>query len=281
MPYTANEGTEVAGGKYIVPPGVAVEELDGGKKKLSEKCPQDLEELLEKKGMKTVYDDLVKAIVKEGNTRSLFGDWKDKEFVSVIDLFADEFATKAIKVVLCKRVSNGMAGTQRWIEFIDTEIAPDYIPQYDASSRSGQAIKTMYNTLKFPEGVAVEELKQWNGRKQLKEKIPIYVEKLLREKDVMREYNDLVEACVKEGVGRRFNNWKMSKLLIIQEEFSPRFEAKGVAIFLSLKDEWVSHGKHGGHMEKFRWIEFVDREKQPNYTPQRDAETKEEKCIIS
>lgn len=34
-------------------------------------------------------------------------------------------------------------------------------------------------------------------------------------------------------------------------------------------------------MEPFRYIMFVDREKQPNDTPQRVTDTKDEKCIIS
>ena len=45
----ATEGKEVVNGNHAVPPGVAVEVLDGGKKKLSKECPEDLEKLLLKK----------------------------------------------------------------------------------------------------------------------------------------------------------------------------------------------------------------------------------------
>jgi hypothetical protein len=279
MPYFDEEGTKVAKGKHVVPKGVAVEELDGGKKKLSEECPPDLKDLLTSKGLIPVYDKMVAAIVDEGNTRSLFGKWKDLEFASIIDLFRDEFAEKAVKVSLCKR-SSAMK-TYRWIEFIDTEEVPDYIPQYDVVNTSGQVIKTMYTTLEFPYGVAVEELKQWKGRNTLKEKIPIYVEKMMTEKDLMVEYTDLVDACVSEGVGARFKAWNIDKLKEIIKYHTPKFEKKGVALFVSHKQEYISHGKHGGHHEFFRWIEFVDREIQPNYHPQRDAETKDEQCIIS
>jgi hypothetical protein len=61
------------------------------------------------------------------------------------------------------------------------------------------------------------------------------------------------------------------------------FEQKGVALFLSLKSVYVSHGQHGGHYKYFFWLEFVDRSLQPitiSY-PQRDAATNTEKCIIS
>lgn len=280
MPYFDQEGTEVAKGKHVVPNGVAVEELDGGKKKLSEECPAPLKELLSRKdGLMDVYDQMVAAVVETSGTRSMFGNWKDAEFASVIDLFRDDFAEHGIKVSLCKR-SSAMK-TYRWLEFIDVGEAPEYIPQYDVANTSGQIIKTCYTTLEFPYGVAVEELKQWKGRKHLKEKIPIYVEKLLTEKDLMVEYNALVDACVENGVGARFKSWNIKKLLEIVKEHTPKFETKGIAVFVSHKQEYISHGQNGGHVEMFRWIEFVDREAQPNYYPQRHAETKDEKCVIS
>jgi len=34
-------------------------------------------------------------------------------------------------------------------------------------------------------------------------------------------------------------------------------------------------------MEYFRWMEFVDREEQPNSFPQRDVDTRAEGCVIS
>jgi len=277
---TMEEGTLVAKGKHVVPDGVAVEELDGGKKKLADECPVDLARLLDAKGVRILYDKLVDAIVQESNTRNVFGKWKDEEFVSVLDLFADEFAEVGIKIALCKRSSCG-SGASRWLEFIDTKRLPDYIPQYDVANYSGQVIKTIYCTLEFPYGVAVEPLKNWNGRKKLQDKMPIYVEKMMTNKGLLPEYDMLVQACVEQGVGRRFKNWKTDKLQEILREHGERFEAKGVALFLSIKQEYVSHGQHGGHQETFRWIEFVDREQQPDYYPQRDAQTRSEKCVIS
>lgn len=87
-------GTYVAKGKYVVPNGVAVEELDGGKKKLSDECPAEARLLLESNNLVLVYDKMVAAIVQETNTRSVFGKWKDKESVSIMELFRDEFAEK-------------------------------------------------------------------------------------------------------------------------------------------------------------------------------------------
>jgi hypothetical protein len=274
--------TQVAKGKHVVPEGVVVEELDGSKKKLAETCPPPVAQLLAEKNLRMVYDKMVQAIVKESNTRNVFGMWKDEEFVSIVDLFRDEFAEQGVKVVLCKRKSG--SGTVRWLEFINVDVASNYVPQYDVENHSGQVVKTIYATLEFPYGVAVEQLRGGcyrNGMKKLKEKMPIYVEKMMEEKDLMTEYDSLIDACVKEGVGSRFKNWKTDKLKAIVDRHSPAFEQKGVALFLSLKSEYVSHGHHGGHYEHFRWLEFVDRSLQPNYYPQRDAATNSEKCVIS
>ena len=84
------------------------------------------------------------------------------------------FIDKGVKVCLCKRSSG--KGTYRWLEFIDVEALEEpYVPQYDVSNLSGQVIETCYTKLQFPNGVAVEELKSWKGRKVLKEKIPIHI----------------------------------------------------------------------------------------------------------
>ena len=278
MADTTTEGTVVAGGKHTVPPGVAVEELDGGKRKLADECPDQVRDLLKRKDLVDVYNDMVKVIVEEGKTRNFFGSWQDKEFTSIMDQFRDDFAKQGVKTALCKYKS--AHGTKRWIEFIDTELAPQYMPQYDVTDRSGQVIRTVYNRIKFPHGVAVEELHQWGGRKQLKDTIPPAVENLMLQKDTMREYSQLVDACVQHGVGQKFKCWNTKKLKQVMDEYRPLFAAKGVAVFLSLKQEWVSHGQYGGHMEHFRWIEFVDRSVQPNYYPQRDADTKQE-CVVS
>jgi len=222
---------------------------------------------------------MVDAIVSESTTRNVFGKWKDQEFASIVDLFRDDFAEQGVKVALCKRRSSGYVA--RWLEFIDIEVAGNYVPQYDVANMSGQTIKTVYTTLKFPKGVVVEELKQWRGRKLLKDEIPPYVQKMLEDKDLFDEYDALVEACINEGVGSKLKCWNIKKLGEVKEAHAPKFEAKGVSLFVSHKQEYISHGQHGGHTEYFRWIEFVDREEQPNYYPQRDADTKNESCVIS
>jgi hypothetical protein len=50
--------------------------------------------------------------------------------------------------------------------------------------------------------VAVQQL--WGGccrnrMKKLKEKMPIYVKKMIKEKDLMMEYDSLIDACVSQG----------------------------------------------------------------------------------
>jgi hypothetical protein len=253
--------------------------LDGGKKKLADECPPALKELLEAKDLMPVYNKLVEAIVEEGKTRSMFGMWRDGEFVSILDLFEEDFGEKGVKVALCKRKSG--SGTFRWLEFIDVDVAKDYVPQYDVGNLSGQVIKTCYTTIEFPNGVAVEKLNQ-HGKKRnkLKEKIPTLVEDMMLRKGLMVEYHAFIDAICQGGVGPG-KGWDTEKLDQITKEHSHQFEAKGVAIFISHKQEYVSHGQYGGHYEYYRWIEFVDREEQPNYHPQRDAGSKQEKgCVV-
>lgn len=281
----SGSGRSITRGIYLVPDGVAVQELHGGKKnRLGEECPESVKDLLESKDSVPVYNKLIAALKKETENRNYFGFWKDAEFVAIIDLFRDEFAEKKIRVALCGRSS--VANKYRWLEFVDIEIASDYIPEFDAVSTSGQEIKTVYTTLDFPYGVAVEELKSWKGRKKLKEKIPSYVEMMMIEKHLLTEYEQLVTACIKYGIGARmFKNWDIEKLRDVIEEFRPKFAAKGVGLFISYKEEYVSHGRHGGCNHCFRWIEFVDRDLQPNYMPTylpKESESVDgEDCIIS
>jgi len=99
----------LAKGKHIVPNGVAVEELDGGKKKLLKECPAKLQELLSAKNLVPVYDAMVNEIVNQPKTRTELGKWHDMEIVSILDKFRDQFAEKSVKIALCKRQSS--AGT--------------------------------------------------------------------------------------------------------------------------------------------------------------------------
>jgi hypothetical protein len=274
------ESTELKSG-HTVPKGVAVEELKNykGYKKLRDECPPAVQELMNSKDLFDVYEKFVQTMASEKSTRGPLGKWRDAQFISVLDQFQDDFIAKGVKVALCKRRSG--KGTYRWLEFIDVEALEEpYVPQFDVANFSGQIIKTVYTKLEFPNGVAVEELKQWSGRKKLKEKIPIHLETMLEKKDLMSEYNQLIDHVIESGVSANMKNWQTEKLKVILNEYKPMFAAKGVDVFVSHKQEYVSHGQYGGHHEFFRWIEYVDREVQPSYVPQRNAEDKDEQCSI-
>jgi len=274
------EGKEVAKGSHVVPKGVAVEELKNysGHKDLKNKCPEDVKKIMEQKDLFNTYDRFVQAIVDTKTTRGSLGKWKDQQFISVLDQFRDDFTEKGVKVALCKRKSGN--GSYRWLEFIDVEEVGDYVPQYDVSNFSGQIIKTCYTKLKFPNGVAVEELKQWGGRDKLKMKIPIHVERMLEKYDLFKVYEQMVDHVIDAGIGNKTKNWKTDKLKELIKVYKPMFAEKGVDVFVCHKEEYISHGQYGGHVEHFRWIEFVDRAEQPTYQPQRDAETKDEGCVV-
>lgn len=125
-------GSLVADGKHTVPHGVAVEELDNrfGANKLRDECPPDLVALLRKHGLFDVYDKMVQSIVQESKTRRWLGKWNDTEFQHILDQFREDFAEKGVNLAYCKRSSAG--SSYRWVEFIDVQEAPDYVPQVRA-----------------------------------------------------------------------------------------------------------------------------------------------------
>ena len=260
--------------------GVAVEELKKfkGQKQLRDECPPALEALLVKTGALDIYNAMVNQIFDDSSTRNWMGKWKSEEFNAIIDNFRDHFAEKGVRVAYCKRESGN--GTFLWLEFIDVEgLESPYTPQYDLANLSGQVIKTMYNTLTFPDGVAVEELKNYGrARNKLKETAPPYVTELMELKGAQDEYQTLVEHVAEAGVGKKFKLWNVKKCMEIAEVHKEKFEAKGIKVYVCIKKEYVSHGQYGGHEEIFRWLEFVDMEKQPSYVPQRDAS--EDDCVV-
>lgn len=284
--YSPGNTTTVIEGQHIVPKGVAVEMIKNfnGKKNLLNDCPKDVRTLLTDKGAFEVYDKFVQSIYDDKKTTNMLGRWKDSQFVYKADVFASDFAEKGIKIALCKH-QDGMTAT-RWFEYIDVEEAGNYVPQYDQNNLSGQIIKTAHSTLKFPNGVAVEELKQWGGRKTLKTAVPREVEKMLEKRGLMETYRQLVMEVVDSADDSKSwikltEKWDIEKLKFLIDKYDDIFEAKGIDLFISHKQEYISHGQYGGHTEHYRWIEFVDRELQPNYVPQRDADTNDEKvCAI-
>lgn len=264
-------GTYVAKGRYFIPKGVAVEQLNNynGHKQLKDSCPNDVQELLARKGLFDVYDQFVQEIYDTSETRGFLGKWKDAQFIHVLDRFSDAFASKGLRVVLCKRKSAN--GTYRWLEFIDVEVRDSYVPQFDVSNFSEQIIQTHFTKLQFPNGVAVEELKYLKRRKEL-EIIPMHVKKMIEKHNLINEYEQMVDHIIEVGVSSNWNNWKLFRDVL--EVYKPMFHDKGVDIFVCQKGEYVSHGQYRGHMEYFRWIEFVDRLAQPSYYPQRSVDVK-------
>ena len=55
---------------------------------------------------------------------------------------------------------------------------------------------------------------KWGGREALKEKMPVYVEKMLEKYDLMKEYEQMVDHVVEAGVGSKSNRWNIEKLKV-------------------------------------------------------------------
>ena len=144
---------------------------------------------------------------------------------------------------------------------------------------NGFLFLSLYTTCAI--GVAVEELKQWKGRTRLKESIPIQVEKMITEHDLMDDYTRMVDEVVEAGGGSWLKGgWDLEKLKALVDKYRPIFANRGIVLHISHKEEYISHGQYGGHTEYYRWVEFVDPTKQPNYVPQRSADTKDEACSV-
>ena len=230
---------------------------------------------MEKKGLLDEYEKFVQTISDTKTTRGLItGKWKDAQFEAVLDQFRDDFAEKGVKICFCKTTVAGDAGSYRWLEFVDVEALEEpYVSQFNVSNYSGQVIKTAYRHIQFPNGVAAEGLAQFGGRKKLKDKIPIEVGNLLKKKDLMSEYEKLVDALVEGGRGDNRRKWSNVSCRKIVGEHKAAFSAKGVDIFFSWKNEYVDKA-----VMHFRWIEFVDRAEQPNYQSQYDSTNKIRTC---
>mmetsp|Transcript_1056 Transcript_1056/g.1133 ORF Transcript_1056/g.1133 Transcript_1056/m.1133 type:complete len:366 (+) Transcript_1056:119-1216(+) len=288
--------SQVIKDKYTVPKGVAVEMIKNfnGKKDLLKDCPSEVRDLLQSKCAFDIYDKFVQTIYDDKHTRNALGRWKDAEFVSKVDLFQDDFAEHGIKVALCIRNSKDFTSV-RWLEFIDVEEVGNYVPQFDLGNMSGQYIRTAHTKLQFPNGVAVEELKQWGGRDKLKEKLPYEVEKLLKKHNLMDEYHELVSDFAKLACGGKFslhfynvqlhgvskckeNQKNVDTLKILIDKYDETFGEKGIDLFVSHKVELT--GVNNQQTQHYRWIEFVDRYEQPNYIPQHDANNAGNKALI-
>jgi len=63
--------------------------------------------------------------------------------------------------------------------------------------------------------------KQWSGRKKLKERVPIYVENMLKNHDLMSEYEQMVDHVVEAGTGSNSKMWNMNKLKVSYYHWGP------------------------------------------------------------
>ncbi|CAB9520957.1 expressed unknown protein [Seminavis robusta] len=264
------KATTIGGGWYTVPlTGVAVEELSGVKK-ISDQCPHEVESLLVKNGAMPVYDAFINAIVKSKTTRNWADSWSSLEISTILAEYKDQFLSRGLKVVLCK-IKPDSGNSLRWFEFIDINEQPGWVPQFDVLSLDGGTVlATNTNSLSFPKGVAVEAIMD---RKHVMERVPPPVKAMMENKGCMDLYMAMIAIlCECAGSGDEIDaTWSKTHMSDITQTIGPKFQAKGVSLFLSVLEEDVN--ENGQQVKKpFMWVEFVDREMQPNYTAQRGIE---------
>ena len=138
------------------------------------------------------------------------------------------------------------------------------------SSNGANTIKTFYKTLEFPDGVAVQELKNEHHHIRKEAAIPTSVELVLKQKNLHTEYASLMKDITNanlDNMGWKQNNHKLNAVVA---NHRPAFESKDghghIAIFLCGKLDYVNQGPVS-HTVNVRWLEFVDRSIQPNYNP--------------
>ncbi|CAB9519222.1 expressed unknown protein [Seminavis robusta] len=251
-------------GHHKVPEGVVVEEL-GGVQKLTDPCSPEVLALLEEKDLLDVYQDCMKSIASAKSTRSWIRNWKSEEILAVLQEYEKPFAAMDVQVALCKlKPDKGMS--YRWFEFIDTTKAKTYVPQYDVSSYD-ETLELLQTTLHFPKGIAVELLMD---RKTVMQTVPAGVKTMMEAKDCMDLYNALVDVLCQSVVGDDNNDASEAHMKELTNVLGPKFETKGVSVYLSGKTE----ASLEGGAKSFFWVEFVDRVAQPNYVAQRGIDMK-------
>ncbi|CAB9523408.1 expressed unknown protein [Seminavis robusta] len=202
----------------------------GGVQKLTDPCSPEVRALLEEKDLLAVYQDCMKSIAS-ANPRAV-----------------------------------GFGMSYRWFEFIDKTKAKTYVPQYNVSSYD-EMLELIQTTLHFPKGIAVELLMD---RKTVMQTVPAGVKTMMEAKDCMDLYNALVDVLCQSMVGDDNNDASEAHMKELTNVLGPKFETKGVSVYLSGKKE--TSLEEGA--KSFFWVEFVDRVAQPNYVAQRGIDMK-------
>eukprot|EP00977_Amphora_coffeiformis_P028362 scaffold34938_cov261-Amphora_coffeaeformis.AAC.1 len=261
--------------------GIAVEDLRGNF--LNDPPSAPVRAVLGQHDGLSLYTEMKQAIKASKKTRGMLGGWKDKDLGIILRLFHDQFRQKGVQVGLCKKTS--ASGTFLWFEFVDMNVVPGYASLYHVSPTSSsncQQIRTRYNKLTFPRGVVVTEIMR--GSKALlhvknsqrnKTLCPVAVRTMLLHKHegLLEVYHSLLDALSQlmgAAGGKGWNSHNLEQLLVAQD-FLPRFAQHNVHVFSSYTKEFVMHVQYGGTQEVFRWIEFVDRDVQPDYEPRCDS----------
>mmetsp|Transcript_12685 Transcript_12685/g.23555 ORF Transcript_12685/g.23555 Transcript_12685/m.23555 type:complete len:309 (-) Transcript_12685:201-1127(-) len=280
-PMPAEMGQVICDGKVVLPSWCAAEELSK-LSKLEEKIPNEVESLLQEHNLRQEYDMMVKEIATRKGMKSFWGSWDMDRLLTVISSYCKAFERKKVDLYVCEK-KRSTQHAYRWLEFVDRSKAPEqYHPQYDLYllNENSDKMKSIYGTLTFPEGVAVEYMHRTSAREKLHDRMPESVRALMETKGAMDEYNDLIQALCNTP-GGKMSTWKPAQIDDVICEYKVPFRMKGVGLFACVKVEYISHGQYGGHNEYFYWLEFVDLAKLCAYSPPKyEIGAKRKECAI-
>lgn len=299
-------GQTICDEEVVLPLFVAGEELTKRKTNLTSECPAEVTALINEKNLIVEYKLLVQEIVsRKGTHNKLSNWWVNDAVMEIMGEYEPAFLAKNVSLSLCERSKKGMTQKYLWLEFIDLDKAPtgsstenatgsssddsaaarktDYMSDYDVRRlEEGEVLKCEYEKIKFPKGVCVERLRNYQGRSKLKKNVPENLKALLEVKGAQAEYDALIKAVLATS-GSRWGSWKDGEIAAVVGDFKVRFKVKDIDVFACRKDQLVQTGNGHCYNHKYRWLEFVDRSVLSDYMPARgdlESKGKERDCLI-
>jgi len=238
---------------------------------LLREIPGELYYMLEKLGLRSEYDDLIKDIGNAGKGR--FGNWKSSEVDRALYVGGHEavFQAKQVSVYLTKRVNEHGDSTLK-LYFVDRTEQPTYVPDNIYSDGDRVTADGDGRVEVMPHGVLAQsfgtELVERRTIETMKSDIQVNLLRFLEKKDAASLYDSFAAAV---------NSGEQSNLMAAKavRDFQARFRSKGIGIFFcqvhkrsgcgisQAGSPWAGRYCPQWHM----WLEYADLAVAPSYEP--------------
>mmetsp|Transcript_9677 Transcript_9677/g.23971 ORF Transcript_9677/g.23971 Transcript_9677/m.23971 type:complete len:176 (-) Transcript_9677:584-1111(-) len=145
--YADGTRIDIVYGDKKLPPGVFAEKVEGcwtGKKDIKDTVPIKVRELMESKNCMELYTEFINYVANQ--SKDWLGSYASGEIQKIEQLYNQRFAEHGVHVFYCRKsiYTTNHVAYEKWLEFVDTSIAPDYIPkEYHASKEAKEEAKQM------------------------------------------------------------------------------------------------------------------------------------------